>query len=371
MMLLLLLLLFVAPQALIPPKGGIYQSFTEFDDYLSMYLTLYHTHFKVALTYKRESGWFAIAFPKDNNQYRMQGADAFIYGALPNYEDATSAKLRNFWLGHHIVEPDNRLHFSKVQLKETKVENGHTTVVFERQNEVEHGMSMSNYSDEFPMLWAHSSGSGATENWIKVHGSDNRGAVVFAIDGAHSISYATPGVIAHVLFSFISMGLLVPLGAFWDRLKFGDCKKFHLAGAAIILMIGTACGYYVNEEHFNDIHAKLAVALIGVFGVYSGIQMYRTEKDEKFSMARLAFDTILVYGMFVLTYFVFVTGVAYLAVNPFMDKLIKVLLAVFFALLCVSVCGPLVHFCRIHQESYRPVQAGGGLPTPESADDAL
>lgn len=371
-MLLFLFLLFLGvAQGLVPPKGGIYESFTEFDEYLSMYLTLYHTHFKVTLTYKRDSGWFAIAFPKDNQQYRMQDADAFIYGALENYEEASEAELRNFWLGHHQVEPDMRLHGSALKAPEVKKENGHTTVVFERANEVEHGMSMSNYSDEFPMLWAHSSGNGERENWIKVHGPENRGAVVFAIDGSHAISYASPGVIAHVLFCFLSMGFLVPLGAFWDRLKFGDCKKFHLVAATVILMIGVLCGFYVNEEHFEDNHAQMSILLLLWFFVYVGIQLYCGEKDENFSLARLAFDTVIVYGMFVLTYFVFVTGVAFLAVNAFMDKMIKVLLAMFFAVLCVSVCGPLVHFARIHNERYRPVTAGGGLPTPESADDAL
>jgi len=227
---LLPLLLFPCAHGLVPPKGGIYEAFTEFDNVLSMYLTLYPEHFKVSMTFKRDKGFFAIAFPVNDNQFRMSEADAFIYGALDGYEDSNAAGLREFWLDNHLVEADRRVHYSKVTNVEIKKEDGHINVVFERPNEVNgHGYSMSNYTDELPMLWSHSSMNfyGETDDIIRDHGSANRGAVIFSLDGnAHSVTYASKGIIVHTILSFLAMGILVPLGSLWDRLKFGTCKKF-------------------------------------------------------------------------------------------------------------------------------------------------
>lgn len=368
---LLLLSLSSLAHGLVPPKGGIYEAFTEFDNVLSMYLTLYPEHFKVSLTFKRDSGFFAIAFPVNDNQFRMSEADAFIYGALEGYEESNAAGMREFWLDNHVVEADRRVHYSKVTNVEVKKEDGHTVVVFERPNNVDgHGYSMSNYTTELPLLWAHSSVNFyESDDMIRDHGSANRGAVIFSLDGnAHSVTYASKGIVAHTILSFLAMGILVPLGSLWDRLKFGTCKKFSLMTATFVLFVGVLSGFLSTEEHYTNSHSSLSTGLIAMYGVYAAVQLFvRGEKEDKFSLLRMSFDVALVYGMFILTYFVFTSGVSYLAVSPTVGRGLDILLAMYFAVLCVAVCGPLIHYMRIRSQRYKTVgQDGEGPPSAEA-----
>jgi len=370
-----ILALFLAGAAngLVPPKGGIYEAFTEFDNVLSMYLSLYPEHFKVSLTFKRDNGFFAIAFPVNDNQFRMSEADAFIYGALDGYEESSAAGLREFWLDNHVVEADRRVHYSKVTNIEIKKEDGHINVSFERPNNVDgHGYSMSNYTNELPMLWSHSSVNFyETDDIIRDHGSANRGAVIFSLDGyAHSVTYASNGIVAHTVLSFLAMGILVPLGSLWDRLKFGTCKKFSLMTATFVLFVGVLTGFLSTDEHYTNSHSSLSTGLIGMYGVYAAVQLFRGEKDDKFSLLRMSFDVTLVYGMFILTYFVFTSGVSYLAVSPTVGRGLDILLAMYFAVLCVAVCGPLIHYMRIRSQRYKTVGMDGeGPPSAEDTAD--
>merc|ERR1719229_1995109 len=124
--------------------------------------------------------------------------------------------------------------------------------------------------DELPMLWSHSSLSYyEADDIIRDHGSANRGAVIFSLDGAaHSVTYASKGIIAHTVLSFLASGILVPLGSLWDRLKFGNCRKFHLLAATFILFVGVLTGFLSTDEHFANAHSSLSTGLIGMFVIY-------------------------------------------------------------------------------------------------------
>lgn len=164
-----------------PAWNDSYGVETELSDVLSMNFSMLPDRFRISLTFKRPHGWFAVAFPVGEHDFRMLGADAFVYGAFPGVENSTDATVREFILGDHLTpKPEDEVQnpdiWSRLWVDGVWKEDDRITVQFQRYNMVGPGISLTEYADTIPLLWAHAE-DWVTDDFFRSHGPDNRGAL--------------------------------------------------------------------------------------------------------------------------------------------------------------------------------------------------